>query len=1292
MSLSPVSAAWRLRRVVVAALLALCIGAALTQSASAAPIIDVETGENQYSFEVGGTGQLRVLVRNSGDGSIPDGDLDVTATLPGSLHATTVQVGDPFGGFPTYSCTISDVAVAGDKRLVTCEGPNAFGSGIAAGRDACLAQGAAAMCPIRINVAVDQSAPEGDVTTAVEACGVVVTPCGTETETTGIHVPKPLGTDYGAAPINGNPDAIQGVPAIPSDHAFWAGACDRSAAPGFGVDLATVGNGTGTGVRPSTVLAGLGGVGSADSHVAVAASPSPDHCLDPGSAAAYAQRSLQGTVWQAFPWDSALPFSGNDTFGQDAPAGDYSPQWRLPAETRAGSHPDGSSLLAWNRNKGSNGVAAGSVDGSVDNIFVDLPPGVVGNPQALPRCTNEQFRGTPLLCPPETQVGVLRLSLEGDCIGSPCNLPSTQDTTFPVYNLEPRAGKVAELGFANAAGAAAIRIVARARTNGDFGVTGFVGQIPAALVPLSQEITLWGVPWAAENDVWRAKLGHFETSSCKVTPGVVGGGPYEYISAAGVPAPCQVSYDPSWGPIRPFFSAQTECAPQSVTTTLRTDSFQNPGPMTSGDEPNLSSPLADNWKTYTSDSPPVTDCDKVPFDPAADFAPTSTSADSATGLDVDIDMPQNNDPPPSVDPDNAAEYWQSDDGLATAHLDKTVVTLPEGMSVNPSAAAGLVSCSDDQMGVTSVGTPYTFDNSEPDCPDGSHIGTAEATTPLLEGSPNVTGEVVLGTPKSTDPTSGQMFRLFLVLRNRDRGLVAKIHGTSTADPQTGQIVATFDDNPRVPVENIKVRIKGGDRGVLAMPQTCGERETASVFTPWTAAHGGGGTPSDLSDPFTVDGNCAFGFSPSLQAGMSTQQVRAHGALTFRFGRNDGERWIDGLTATLPTGLLAKVKGLPLCESADAAAGNCPASSRIGSVDASAGSGTPFVLEKKGDAYLTRGYRGCSYGLMVRVPVEAGPFRGDLALSPIVVRQAVCVDRTDGHVTAISDPLPIIHHGILLRTRSVTVTVDRPEFSLNPSDCAPKQIAGDFKSPQGSQARQAAAFQVSGCRSFPFSATRTINLTGKKQVTTAKHPGVRAQVTQGGIGVAGIEHAVVRLPKSLALDPNNAQALCEFADGTKPDPENHCPDGSIIGRARAVSPLLNEPLVGNVYFVKNIRRDPVTGNEIRTLPMLIVALRGEIAINLKGDSSTTKSGKLVNTFANVPDAPISQFNLNIEGGRNGILAVTRTRKARINLCTKPRSHIAQTEFDGHNGKRDDRAIRLGTPCPKKSAAKRAGKRR
>ena len=216
----------------------------------------------------------------------------------------------------------------------------------------------------------------------------------------------------------------------------------------------------------------------------------------------------------------------------------------------------------------------------------------------------------------------------------------------------------------------------------------------------------------------------------------------------------------------------------------------------------------------------------------------------------------------------------------------------------------------------------------------------------------------------------------------------------------------------------------------------------------------------------------------------------------------------------------------------------------------------------------------------------------------------------------------------------------------------------------------------------------MRLTGKRQTKTGGHPGIRAVVKQPA-GQAGIERVEVRLPQSLALDVDNAQALCEFADGTRPDLENHCPKGSVVGRARAVSPLLNRPLVGDVFFVKNVRIDPKTKRPIRTLPMIVVALRGEIAVNLRGESDVRR-GRLVSTFAEVPDAPVSRFNLNIAGGRTGILVVTRTRRGRIDVCAK--RQIAEADVDGHNGKRADQDVRVKAPCRKARQGRRAGHKR
>jgi hypothetical protein len=856
------------------------------------------------------------------------------------------------------------------------------------------------------------------------------------------------------------------------------------------------------------------------------------------------------------------------------------------------------------------------------DLYFDLPAGFVGNPQAVgPACRVAEVRDK--TCPLSAVAGGVSVQL-GDFL---------EDEQHPLFRVIPERGYPAGFAF-QPAGVSPITVVIRPklRSSGDYGITA-VSPLPPQAPPINRIkfATLCGYG-ANAAPVPHRGIWFF---SCK-QPGDVGANPV------------------------PFLTNLTECSGTPVASTANIDSWQNPGGLDVEGFPDLSDP---NWKSRSATSPAMTGCDQVPFDPSMSIVPTSDGPDSASGLDVDLDVPQDG----LVDPD----------GLATSHLKKTVVELPEGLTVNPSAAAGLSACTDEQMAMRRT-TP-------PACPDGSRLGTVKVTSPLVEET--LDGVMYLAEPKSTDPASGEMLRLWLSVRNDERGLSAKLPGSTVADPDTGRLTATFDENPRLPFDHLEVDLKGGGRGVLATPQDCGTKATKATLSPWS-----GTAPVDRTTDTEIGGDCGEKFAPKLSAGNSDNQGRGQGGTySFKFTRQDGEQWLKGLTATLPKGLLASVKDVPLCSNAAADAGQCPADSKIGIVDAKAGAGDPFVLEEKGELFLTQGYKGGEYGLAVKVRPVAGPFRGEMELSPIIVRQAIHVDRTSAQVTAISDPFPVIHHGIPLRVREVNVLVNRGGFMLNPSDCTQKQTGAALLSTENTTANLADPFQVSGCGNLSFKPKLTLALTGRKQTTTGKHPGIRAQVTQQGVSEAGIEKAVVRLPKSLALDVNNAGALCEYADGTKPDLENHCPAGSIVGRARAKTPLLKNDLAGNVYFVKNVRKDPTTGNLIRTLPMIIVALRGEISINLKGESDTTKAGKLVNTFNNVPDAPVGQFNLNINGGNTGIIAVTRTRRALINICAG--RHTAEADMNGHNGRQHDRDIRMKTPCTKKQtkAAKRQAKR-
>jgi hypothetical protein len=817
---------------------------------------------------------------------------------------------------------------------------------------------------------------------------------------------------------------------------------------------------------------------------------------------------------------------------------------------------------------------------------IDTPPGLVGNPEAMPKCPETGLKaaanGNGAKCPVATQVGV----------GGPLGFDGTLDPRA-VYNVEPPEGVPAMFAF-NYNGVV-VRMTPSVRP-GDFGITVDSGVISQGIQMYGAEVTIWGVPADPAHDAFRDS-------------GMFGG---FYFPPASTEAPRKA-----------LLSLPTSCPATPSLITTRMDGWYSIGDIAT--------------RSFSSDPDDAayefTGCERLSFAPTTTVATTTNAADSPTGLDVDVSVPQTDEP----------------DGLATAHVKDVTVALPAGLTLSPGSANGLAACTDAQLDVTSTDREQ--------CPDASKIGTVEIDTPLLEDP--IAGSVYVASQQSDDPQSGKMFRIFIVAAGS--GVRIKLEGAVKADPSTGQLTSTFVNNPQLPFSDLRVRFFGGPEAALATPAACGNYTTNTHLTAWNGNAVGG------ASSFGVACRPGLGsFTPTFTAGSVNPTAGDFSPFTVAITKPDGQTVLDGLSIDMPKGVLAKLKG--------------NLGTQVGSVTAFAGSGgSPFPLP--GKVFLEGAYGDAPYSLRVVVPAKAGPYD----LGDVVVRQKVYVDRTTAQVKVVSDPIPTIVKGVPTRLQRLDVNIDKPGFMVNPTSCEASEVKATLRSAAGQTAPINARFKVGSCGDLGFSPKLSMALTGKKQVTTGKHPGIRAKLRQAS-GQAGIGKAKVTLPAAVALDPDNAQALCEFVDGTKPDLENHCPEGSIVGRARAKTPLLERDLTGDVYFVKNVRKDKKTGNEIRTLPMIVVALRGEIAINLKGEASTTKAGSLVNTFANVPDAPISAFNLNIDGGNNGILAVTRTRKSKINLCAKPNSHRAAVDLDGRNGKNADYATKVKTPCGAKAAKK------
>jgi hypothetical protein len=666
---------------------------------------------------------------------------------------------------------------------------------------------------------------------------------------------------------------------------------------------------------------------------------------------------------------------------------------------------------------------------------------------------------------------------------------------------------------------------------------------------------------------------------------------------------------------RPFNYLPARCDP--LTTTLHTDSWQNRG----------------RWVTASSTTPPLTGCDQLAFDAFIKARPQSTAAGVPTGYDVSVEVPQDG----------------SVGGLATPTVRKTVVALPPGVTASPGAAEGLGACSDAQM------RPGT--DEEPACPDSSKVGTVDVETPVLRQT--LHGDVILGAPQPD-----QLMRLWFVIRGP--GLLMKILGRIDPDPVTGQLVTTFDGTPQLPFGRLTTSLKGGPRAALTNPKACGTYTTRATLTPWS-----GGPAVEATDAFTIDRGCdqAARFEPTLDAGLLDATAAGSSSFVLTLRRPSGQQDVARLDTTLPAGLLADVGSVTLCPEPEATSGTCGPESQIGSVRAASGAGSsPLSIPQPGKAptavFLAGPYKGAPFSLSIAVPAQAGPFD----LGTVVVRAALSIDRTTAQATVRSDPFPTILKGIPLDLQRMSVTIDRPGFMVSPTSCAPSLIAARATSTAGAGVDVGVPFQVHGCDRLPFAPALKMSLTGKGQTTDGKHPGLTAHLTARS-GHANIRSLRTILPLSLALDPNNANGLCEPADAAR----DRCPASSIVGRVEAVS-LLHEPLRSPIYFVRNERKDPKSGRTIRTLPRLFIPLKGEgVAVDLNARSSSPDAKHLVSTFENLPDAPIASADLTIDGGRHGILVVSDA-----DLCRA--DQVATVQYAGQSGKELERDVAMGTPCP------------
>lgn len=873
---------------------------------------------------------------------------------------------------------------------------------------------------------------------------------------------------------------------------------------------------------------------------------------------------------------------------------------------------------------------------NVGTVRVDVPPGLVPNPAIAPTCTLLQLQAGNS-CPTNSQIGTQQITILAT-LGAPINLTLPVTVKVPLYNIEIEPDQVARFGF-NPADAAIVPGLGPVLAALGLHPVEIIGGVrdsvaeanpPAAganQLPADEGLFFRIAISADTPPVLRSKLTFWGTPGDPAHAAEVG---QSCITATGGPL-CAVRppVGAALSPTIPFLANPTACTGAKLSTRLVVTS-----------EGGTQDSAVTQTPTSSDGKEGALNCNLVPFASTFALLPDTTQPDTPTGPKATISVPQ--------------QGLSNTNTLTTSHVRDISVTLPPGLTINPSVANGLEACTDAQFAVDE-GVP-----GGETCPAASQVGTVALKTPLLPPLPGepVDGPDQIGAAYVGQPLAGDMYRLFVTVEGR--GVSIRLKGSVRPNKDTGQLTATFPDNPQLPFGELAVDFRDGPRAPLATPLDCGPKSGTAQLAPWS-----GTTPvTAQSDPFNIAGSgCPAGFAPSFSASTASSASGAFSAFSARIGRDDRNQFLSGVRVDTPPGLAAKIKGVEKCVGAAANSGACPAASRIGTATTTAGAGSdPYSLS--GPVYFTEGYKGSSFGMVAVIRAIAGPYD----LGTVVVRQSIFVNPEDAHLTVVSDPLPQILEGVPIRLRSVNVAVDKPGFAYNPTSCGAKNVGSRLHSLQGTVADRGAGLQFDNCARLGFTPKAKMRLTGVRQLTRGKHPGLKTSVTQPG-SQANIASAVVKLPKSLALDPRNSQVVCGFEAGKRAD----CPRRTRIGAATAISPVLNRKLTGPVYLVQGIRIDPTTGKQIRTLPSLLAKLNGEVRINLRGVTSVEK-GKLVTTFGAVPDAPVTQFNLNIKGGKRGILAAT----GRPRLCS--RRPVTISAMSGHNGKRAaQRRIKMATPC-------------
>jgi hypothetical protein len=922
-------------------------------------------------------------------------------------------------------------------------------------------------------------------------------------------------------------------------------------------------------------------------------------------------------------------------------------------DTQAGSHP-----FQLTTTFGMNETFEAKPLGLAKDAHFKLPPGLIGNPTAVPQCTLAQFltgisKAAGSACTAQTVVGVARSTYN---LFSRGHRPVLE--TRPLYNLEPSVGEPARFGYI--LHEIPILLTTAVRTGGDYGVTVSSTNITQEVEFLSSEVTFWGVPGNEAHNNAR------------------GFGCLELAQHAARGEEFQESHGRTCQPLQsspsPLLSLPTACTGSPLETSVEVDSWQAPQNL-------LSFPNTEPMATMDG-------CNRLPFEPEVKVTPDGQAASTPTGVNVDVHVNQ--------------DSILNPEGLAEAAVKDITVALPEGVAVNPAGGDGLQACSEGLVGYLPgqstppeelhfTATPKLPEPMEPGvnfCPSASKVGSVTIHSPLLPPAQPLKGFVYLAT--QNENPFGSLVALYIVAEDPISGTLVKLPGETRLAP-SGQIVGIFKNNPQLAFEDAELHFFGGERAPLSSPAHCGAYTTNASFTPWS-----GNEPVNATSTFDITSGphgapcpgSSLPFSPSLTGGTTNINAGAFSPLTTTIGREDGQQDMQSVTLHMPPGLSGLLSGVKLCPEAQANEGTCGPESQIGETTVSAGVGNDPVSVKGGRVYITEKYAGAPFGLSIVNPVKAGPFdlerdTSNPSQNPpcdcVVVRAKIEVDPHTADLTITTDQsgphaIPHLIDGIPVQIKKVNVLVNRPNFTFNPTNCSPLTITGAIVSDEGASSPVSMPFQSTNCATLKFAPKFSVSTSGKTSKANGASLTAKLSYPTAPFGSqAEIARVKVDLPKQLPSRLTTLQKACTNAQFVL-NPAG-CPAASKIGFAKVTTPLLPVPLSGPAIFVSH-------GGE--AFPSLTMVLQGYgVTIDLVGSTFISKAGITSTTFKTVPDTPFNTFELTLPEGKFSALA------ANGNLC---KSKLAMpTAFVAQNGLEIHQSTKVSvTGCPKAKKSKKKAK--